>query len=68
MYALKISWRNLLNRPVQTLVTTIVIALALALAVTVTHLNDALQRGIIRAVTPSVSWSSAPRVAASSWS
>ncbi len=52
MYALKISWRNLLNRPVQTLVTIIVIALALALAVTVTHLNDALQRGIIRASDP----------------
>jgi len=52
MYELKISWRNLLNRPVQTLVTIIVIALALALAVTVTHLNDALQRGIIRASDP----------------
>lgn len=52
MYALTISWRNLLNRPVQTLVTIIVIALALALAVTVTHLNDALQRGIIRASDP----------------
>ena len=52
MYELKIAWRNLLNRPVQTLVTITVIALALALAVTVTHLNDALQRGIIRASDP----------------
>jgi putative ABC transport system permease protein len=52
MYELKIAWRNLLNRPVQTVVTITVIALALALAVTVTHLNDALQRGIIRASDP----------------
>jgi putative ABC transport system permease protein len=52
MYELKIAWRNLLNRPVQTAVTITVIALALALAVTVTHLNDALQRGIIRASDP----------------
>ncbi len=52
MYELKIAWRNLLNRPVQTVVTITVIALALALAVTVTHLNDSLQRGIIRASDP----------------
>ena len=52
MYELKIAWRNLLNRQVQTVVTITVIALALALAVTVTHLNDALQRGIIRASDP----------------
>ena len=52
MYELKIAWRNLLNRPVQTVVTITVIALALALAVTVTHLNEALQRGISRASDP----------------
>lgn len=52
MYALKIAWRNLLSRPVQTLVTVVVVALAVALAVTVTHLNEGLQRGIIRASDP----------------
>ncbi len=52
MYELKIAWRNLLSRPVQTLVTVIVIALAVALAVAVTHLNEGLQRGIIRASDP----------------
>jgi putative ABC transport system permease protein len=52
MYALKIAWRSLLNRPVQTLVAIAVIALAAALAVAVIHLNDSLQRGIIRASDP----------------
>jgi putative ABC transport system permease protein len=52
MYEFKIAWRNLLNRPVQTLVTIAVIALAVALAVAVTHLNDGLQRGLIRASDP----------------
>ena len=52
MYELKIAWRNLLSRPVQTLVTVVVVALAVALAVTVTHLNEGLQRGIIRASDP----------------
>ena len=52
MYEFKLAWRNLLNRPVQTLVTIAVIALAVGLAVTVVHLNDALQRGIIRASDP----------------
>ena len=52
MYELKLAWRNLLSRPVQTLVTIIVIALAVALAVAVTHLNEGLQRGIIRASDP----------------
>lgn len=52
MYELKLAWRNLLSRPVQTGVTVAVIALAVALAVAVTHLNDALQRGIIRASDP----------------
>lgn len=36
----------------QTVVTVAVIALAVALAVAVTHLNDGLQRGIIRAGDP----------------
>lgn len=52
MYELKLAWRNLANRPVQTLVTLIVVALAVALAVTVIHLNEGLQRGIIRASDP----------------
>lgn len=52
MYELKLAWRNLANRPVQTLVTLTVVALAVALAVTVIHLNEGLQRGIIRASDP----------------
>lgn len=52
MYEFKLAWRNLLNRPLQSSVTVIVIGLAVALAVTVTHLNDGLQRGIIRAGDP----------------
>ena len=52
MYEFKLAWRNLLNRPVQTVVTVAVIALAVALAVAVTHLNDGLQRGIIRSSDP----------------
>ena len=69
MYELKIAWRNLLSRPVQTLVTIVVVALAVALAVTVTHLNEGLQRGIIRASPIRLAcWLSAPRGAANSWS
>lgn len=52
MYEIKLAWKNLLSRPVQTLVTATVIALAVALAVAVTHLNDGLQRGVIRASDP----------------
>ncbi|MFN3979919.1 MAG: ABC transporter permease, partial [Caldilinea sp.] len=52
MYELKLAWRNLASRPVQTLVTLTVVALAVALAVTVIHLNEGLQRGIIRASDP----------------
>ena len=52
MYELKLAWRNLVNRPVQTLVTVTVVALAVALAITVIHLNEGLQRGIIRASDP----------------
>lgn len=52
MYELKLAWRNLTSRPVQTLVTLTVVALAVALAITVIHLNEGLQRGIIRASDP----------------
>lgn len=52
MYELKIAWRNLFSRPLQSLITILVIGLAVALAVTVSHLNEGLQRGIIRASDP----------------
>ncbi|MBW7882670.1 MAG: ABC transporter permease [Caldilineaceae bacterium] len=52
MFELMIAWRNIVARPVQTMVTILVVALAVALAVTVSHLNDGLQRGIIRASDP----------------
>lgn len=51
-YDLTIAWRNLITRPVQTVITILVIGIAIALSVTVTHLNDGLQRGIIRASDP----------------
>ena len=52
IYDLKIAWRNLLNRPVQTGITVLVVGVAVALFVSVAHLNDGLQRGIIRASDP----------------
>ena len=52
IYSLKIAWRNITGRPLQTLVTALVVALAIALFVTVTLLSDALQRGIVRASDP----------------
>jgi putative ABC transport system permease protein len=51
-YDLKMAWRNMLARPVQTVITILVVGLAIALSVTVAHLNDGLQRGIIRASDP----------------
>jgi len=51
-YDLSIAWRNIVARPVQTLITILVVGLAIALSVTVAHLNDGLQRGIIRASDP----------------
>lgn len=51
-YDLTIAWRNLVARPVQTLITILVVGLAVALSVAVVHLNDGLQRGIIRASDP----------------
>jgi putative ABC transport system permease protein len=52
VYDLTIAWRNIVSRPVQTLITILVVGLAIALSVTVIHLNDGLQRGIIRASDP----------------
>ncbi|MEZ4665005.1 MAG: ABC transporter permease, partial [Caldilineaceae bacterium] len=52
LYDLKIAWRNIAGRPVATLVTVVVVGIAIALSVTVAHLNDGLQRGIIRASDP----------------
>jgi putative ABC transport system permease protein len=51
-YDLKIAWRDLSTRRVTTLVAVAVISVAIALSVAVTHLNDALQRGIVRASDP----------------
>jgi putative ABC transport system permease protein len=51
-YDLKIAWRDLSTRRVTTLVAIAVISVAIALSVAVTHLNDALQRGIVRASDP----------------
>jgi putative ABC transport system permease protein len=52
IYSLRLAWRNILARPVQALVTVLVMGLAIALFVTVAHLSDAMQRGIIRASDP----------------
>ena len=51
-YDLTIAWRNIVTRPVQTLITILVVGLAIALSVAVLQLNDGLQRGIIRASDP----------------
>lgn len=44
--------RNVKTRPVQTIVAIVVVALATALLVAVLHLNQGLQRGIVRASDP----------------
>ncbi|MBX3029653.1 MAG: ABC transporter permease [Chloroflexi bacterium] len=49
---LRIAWRDLWARPVPTLVAMAVVGLAVALFVSVTHLGEALQRGIVRASDP----------------
>lgn len=52
LYDLQLAWRNIRGRTVQTIVTLLVVGLSVALFVSVTHLNDGLQRGIIRASDP----------------
>lgn len=52
IYSLKLAWRNIAARPLQTITTALVVALAIAIFVTVALLNDALQRGIVRASDP----------------
>ncbi|MEZ4614557.1 MAG: ABC transporter permease [Caldilineaceae bacterium] len=51
-YDFKMAWRNIANRPVQTLITILVVGLAIALSVSLMYLNDGLQQGIIRASDP----------------
>lgn len=51
-YSLKVAWRNILARPVQTLTTALVVSLAIALFVAVALINDGLRRGIVRASDP----------------
>ena len=51
-YDLGIAWRDLSTRRVATFVAVAVVSVAIALSVAVTHLNDALQRGIVRASDP----------------
>ncbi|MCS7220121.1 MAG: ABC transporter permease [Anaerolineae bacterium] len=51
-YELKLAWRHIRSRPVQTAITVTVIALAIALPIAVTLLSDGVQRGIVRASDP----------------
>lgn len=51
-YDLRIAWRNLRNRPIETAVPVLVVALAIALSVSVFVLSDGAEKGIIRASDP----------------
>jgi len=51
-YDLHLAWRNLTSRPVQSIITIVVVALAIALFVAVSALNEGVQRGIIKASDP----------------
>lgn len=49
LYDLYLAWQNIRSRPLQTVITVLVVGLTIALSVAVAHLNDGLQRGIARA-------------------
>jgi putative ABC transport system permease protein len=49
---LRIVWRNLLAKPLQSLITTAVVALAVALTVTLMLLAEGIQQGLTRATEP----------------
>ncbi len=51
-YDFFLAWRHVLSRPLQTLVTTLVVALAVALPVVTFALGDGAREGIIRASDP----------------
>ncbi|QPC81265.1 ABC transporter permease [Phototrophicus methaneseepsis] len=52
MYDLHIAWRNILNRPIQTIVPVWVVALAIALSVAVIALADGAEQGVVDASDP----------------
>ncbi|MEL6407239.1 MAG: ABC transporter permease, partial [Chloroflexota bacterium] len=52
MYDLKVAWRNLRNRPIESSVPIFVVALAIALSVTVFALSDGAEEGIVQASDP----------------
>lgn len=52
MYDLRLAWKNVRSRPIQSFITVLVIALALALPITVLALGDGLREGIVIASDP----------------
>lgn len=52
MYDLRVAWRNLTKRPIETAVPVLVVALAIALSVAVFALSDGAEEGIIQASDP----------------
>lgn len=51
-YDLQVAWRNLRNRPIESLVPILVVALAIALSVAVFALSDGAEEGIVQASDP----------------
>ena len=50
-YSVRLAWRNLATRSVQSVATIMVVGLAIALAVTILQLNLSIQQGIVRMTT-----------------
>lgn len=52
MSLLKMAWRNLMNRPVQTLITSLVVSIGVAMTLSIMMLSDGIKAGIVRASEP----------------
>lgn len=52
LYDLRLAWRNISSRPVQSLVTLLVVGAAIGLMIAVLALSDGLRRGVVQASDP----------------